>query len=72
MSPKLTAAIEPEIARRIEADYREMPGLSLTLPQAARLWQIDVGRCARALDQLVHLGILREVGGQYIWAQGTV
>ena len=27
-----------ELARRIEAEYVEMPGLSVTLPQAQRLW----------------------------------
>src|SRR5437867_4466585 len=26
---------------RIRAEYREMPGLKLTLPQARRLWQLD-------------------------------
>jgi hypothetical protein len=60
---------EPEIAQRIQANYREMPGLSLTPQQAARLWQIDVGRCARALEHLARVGVLRDVGGRYIWAR---
>ena len=34
-----------EAARRVESEYREMPGLRLTLPQAARLWGLERGTC---------------------------
>jgi hypothetical protein len=38
---------------RVRGEYREMPGLCLTLPQACRLWQIEPSRCKSILDLLV-------------------
>lgn len=38
---------------RIRGEFREMPGLRLTLEQAARLWHMDTGLCALALARLV-------------------
>jgi hypothetical protein len=38
---------------RIRGEYSEMPGLRLTLEQAARLWQMDTAVCAAVLMQLV-------------------
>ena len=35
-----------------------MPGLTLTLPQAARLFSLEPARCERILDALVHAGLL--------------
>ena len=37
-----------ELARRIEAEYVEMPGLSVTLPQAQRLWAAERHACQTA------------------------
>jgi hypothetical protein len=44
---------------RIKAEYREMPGLSLTHVQAQRLWQLDEGTCRSLLARLVSSGYLR-------------
>jgi hypothetical protein len=44
---------------RIKAEYREMPGLSLTHVQAQRLWHLDEGTCRNILAQLVSSGFLR-------------
>jgi DNA-binding GntR family transcriptional regulator len=49
---------DDDLVSRIRGEYREMPGMRLTLPQAARLWQADPGECARALGALVEEGIL--------------
>jgi hypothetical protein len=38
---------------RVRGEYREMPGLRLTLAQAARFWSLDRGTCTRVLDALV-------------------
>jgi hypothetical protein len=38
---------------RVRAEYLEMPGLRLTLAQAARFWSLNPGTCARVLDALV-------------------
>ena len=56
-----------EIVLRVEGEYREMPGLSLTLPQAARLWGLDCDTCERVLAQLVERRVLtRGLNGAYI------
>lgn len=44
---------------RIKAEYREMPGLSLTYVQAQRLWQLDEGTCRAVLTRLVSAGFLQ-------------
>jgi len=50
---------EREWSQRILAEYREMPGLRLTLRQAARLWALDTVDCQAILDTLVAAGSLR-------------
>ena len=47
------------ITERVRGEYREMPGLSLTLAQAGRLWSLDAQTCADVLGQLVDAGFLR-------------
>jgi hypothetical protein len=64
--PRTTAALE-ELLQRIEGEYREMPGLSVTAPQAERLWGLDSTTCAFLLMTLIRLGILkRTASGTYI------
>ncbi len=54
---------------RIESEYREMPGLQLTAPQAARLLSIQVQVCALLLDRLIDAGVLRRgQRGHYVLA----
>ena len=56
-----------ELLLRIEGEYREMPGLSLTLPQAQRLWGLDSNTCAFALTTLVERKVLKQTtGGTYL------
>ena len=38
---------------RIDSEYREMPGLRLTLAQAARLWGLQAPQCRALLGALV-------------------
>ena len=45
---------------RIEAEYREMPGLQLTERQMQRLWSLDGHTCADILAMLLSRGVLRE------------
>ena len=57
-----------ELLLRIEGEYREMPGLSLTLPQAQRLWGLDSNTCAFALTTLVERKVLKQTaGGTFIF-----
>ena len=57
---------------RIRGEFREMPGLKLTIAQAARLWQLDPP-CSRVfLDALVLDGLLwRLAVGVYLLASDT-
>jgi hypothetical protein len=43
---------------RVRAEFAEMPGLKLTLPQASRLFHLEADRCERVLTSLVHTGQL--------------
>jgi hypothetical protein len=43
-----------------------MPGMRLTLRQAARLFDLDVAHCARALAVLVTDGVLWTNGREFL------
>ena len=53
---------------RIRAEYEDMPGLCLTLRQAARLWDLEPKTCERLLETLVAEGVLRQGRGGYLLA----
>jgi hypothetical protein len=56
-----------EVLLRVEGEYREMPGLSLTLPQAARLWGLDHSTCELVLTSLTDRRVLKRASnGAYI------
>ena len=44
---------------RIICEYLEMPGLTLSLDQARRLWMLDREGTRLILSELVELGFLR-------------
>jgi hypothetical protein len=50
---------------RVRGEYREMPGLRLTVPQAARLFNLEPAQCAQLLDTLVSDGALWTNGREY-------
>ena len=50
---------QDRLTARVRGEYREMPGLRLTLQQALRLWQLDAPTCERVLGQLMDEGFLR-------------
>ena len=56
--PFQTQALTPQLLTRIRAEYREMPGLRLTLLQARRLWGVDIMTCSAALTTLEASGFL--------------
>jgi hypothetical protein len=63
-----TEAEDTDVRARIHAEYREMPGLKLTLAQASRLFNIEPVRCRRALEALVSGGVLRTDGRAFLHA----
>ena len=63
------AEVMRELARRIQGEYIEMPGLSITLGQAQRLLAIDETTCTAVFRTLVTRGVLRRTSeGQYVRA----
>lgn len=62
----MTETIDRAVLDRIRAEYHEMPGMCLTLAQAARLFSVDPGACAWALDTLVADGTLRTNGREFL------
>lgn len=52
---------------RIVGEYQEMPGLSVNLQQAQRLWQLDEATCRRMLAILIDRAFLKQTGeGTYV------
>jgi hypothetical protein len=45
-------------ANLIRAEYSEIPGLSLSLPQVERLWNLDAGAAKLLVGHLVSCGFL--------------
>ena len=46
------------MTERVRGEFREMPGLTLTLAQAGRLWSLDPATCNEVLSDLVATGFL--------------
>jgi hypothetical protein len=63
---ELTGSVQPGmlgdtlglITERMRGEFREMPGLALTVVQACRLWSLDPPTCTAALAQLIGAGFL--------------
>ena len=61
---------ERDLCTRVRAEFQEMPGLTLTLPQASRLFSIEPARCERVLGALVHAGDLATDGKAFASPRG--
>jgi len=67
LPPLPHASALDELLRRIESEYREMPGMCVTAPQAQRLWGLDSTTCMFVLTTLVERRILRRTArGAYL------
>jgi hypothetical protein len=51
------------VARRVLAEFDEMPGLRLTPRQAARLFGLDADVCRTVIAMLIDMAYLREHAG---------
>ena len=47
------------LVQRARGEFLEMPGLQLTIAQAARLWGLDTSACHRVVSALVGSSFLR-------------
>lgn len=45
--------MDDSLLRRVRAEFMEMPGMSLTLAQASRLWSLEQELCRKLLTSLV-------------------
>jgi hypothetical protein len=62
---------EDNLLRRIRGEFREMPGMRLTLEQAGRLWDLDRATCVGVLGKLISARFLEMDGnGRYRKAHG--
>ena len=52
-------AARQALADRIRSEFREMPGLSLTLAQASRFLGVSPEACTRIFSQLAQEGVVR-------------
>ena len=63
-----STAAEDRLRRLIDrarSEFAEMPGLRLTVAQAARLWALDTATSAAMLAALVRAGFLMKQGERY-------
>ena len=52
--------MEVEVAaERVRAEFEEMPGLTLTMPQASRLFGLEQDVCKTIVERLVTAAYLR-------------
>jgi len=47
------------VAKRVRAEFEEMPGMTLTMRQASRLFGIEQDICRTIVDRLVTVAYLR-------------
>ena len=64
--PELTGLIH-----RARAEFTEMPGLRLTVAQAARLWALDPATSQTMLAALERTGFLSKRGERYTRTDGA-
>ncbi len=73
VSEEVVVVTARELLSRARGEFMEMPGLSLTLDQAQRLWALDRQTCSGVLSNLVRDGFLRQRrDGSYIRHGGGV
>ena len=55
----IDGSVDATLIDRILGEYREMPGLALTIDHAQRLWGCDAATARRVIDVLVARGVLQ-------------
>jgi hypothetical protein len=67
--PHASHCDERALRARVSAEFQEMPGLKITLAQAARMFSLDAARCERVLGSLVDVGALSTDGHAFARAE---
>lgn len=60
--PAAGASFDPSPLHVIRSEFREMPGLVLSIEQGRRLWSLDASIVERVFAELVAQGELRPLG----------
>lgn len=47
------------VTKRVRAEFEEMPGMTLTMRQASRLFGIEGDVCRKVFDRLVRMSYLK-------------
>jgi hypothetical protein len=47
------------VTKRVQAEFEEMPGMTLTMPQASRLFGIERDVCRTIVERLVTVSYLK-------------
>jgi hypothetical protein len=47
------------VTKRVQAEFDEMPGMTLTMPQASRLFGIERETCREVVERLVSMSYLK-------------
>jgi hypothetical protein len=55
------------VLSRIRREFRNHPGIAVTLSQAQILWSLDKQRSRQAFDTLTAEGFLKHVDDVYLW-----
>jgi hypothetical protein len=59
LKPEGSAVEFDAVVRRVRAEFLEMPGLRVTVAQAARLWGLEATTCEAVIEALVHSHFLQ-------------
>ena len=52
----------------IRREFREHPGIVVTLTQAQSRWSLDERRCTQVFEALLAEGFLQRIGEAYLWS----
>lgn len=53
---------------RIRREFKDHPGIAVTLPQAEILWSVNHQRCTEVFDELLSEGFLKKVDDVFMWS----
>ena len=65
LTPSTREAGLNDVLRRVQGEFEEIPGLSLTLRQAQRLFGLCETQCRQVLARLIDNGFLQDVDGSF-------
>jgi hypothetical protein len=63
---------QARLLARIRREFRDHPGIALTLPQARCLWSLEERSGTEAFEALMAEGFLQRINDVYLWAAAPV